>query len=888
MEQRKIGELFKRKRTMKNLFKSIKTVAVAVMAFASCSTNFTEEVSFGEKVQFTVNAVAEDMTRTAFGEYNSTNKTYKTLWEDNEEVIKVAINATKDATSTKTTVSDDKSTASFEVRIETGEVSAPYTFAALSPASAAVSGVNASFKSWNIEFPTIQTPTANSCDPKAQILLGTSTTYETMPSSVDLSFKHLSAYAKFSFINLNLSNATVNSVVMESEKTIAYRHYYYLAGDNAGTFEDNGATKVITINTSSLENIWVGLAPTDVSNSKLTFTINTSAGTYKKEVTMPADRVFEAGKVSTFKVDMTGVELEGSVKYELLTNVANLTAGSKVIIAAAKANYAMSTNQKSSNRGAAAITKEGNYIVDPSSDVEIFTVEEGTEAGSYAFKGKDGYIYAASSSGNQLKTQGTLSANSSWKITIENADTKLVAQGTNSHNILQYNPNNGSPLFNCYASASTDREHVAIYYIPAENQEPDTTPAIIPAETAIEIPADEQYTDVALTLKNITEDVTVNWDTTTLSWINDAYVEDETLFISVSKNETKESRQVVFTLTANGATATVTLTQKGAVTEVSGITTVEEFLAAAEDDTIYTLKGTITSVANTTYGNFDLTDETGTVYIYGLCSPEGEQKYWAASGAKLGDDIVIKTVRTSFNNAPQGKNAIFVELTSPGTLPFWSFSKDALVFSAAAAEQTIAVSAYNLKEEIKVSSDNSHFTASYATGVLTIAAAENKTPDTINANITLSCGTLNKVIEVSQSGITTGGEVEVTVQATMESFGWADATTVSEAKLDDNVTVKFAKGKASTAPAYYTSGSAVRLYQNGATMTITANGKTIKSIELTFANNHYYIAANCGEFTAEAATRIWTGEATEILFTTTGTDKSHRAYISKIKVTYID
>ena len=93
--------------------------------------------------------------------------------------------------------------------------------------------------------------------------------------------------------------------------------------------------------------------------------------------------------------------------------------------------------------------------------------------------------------------------------------------------------------------------------------------------------------------------------------------------------------------------------------------TVAEFLAAAEDSTLYELTGTITNVANTTYGNFDLTDSTGTVFIYGLSSPSGEQKYWAESGAKLGDTITVQTVRTSYNGTPQGKDAIFVSLV-PG------------------------------------------------------------------------------------------------------------------------------------------------------------------------------------------------------------------------------
>ncbi len=94
--------------------------------------------------------------------------------------------------------------------------------------------------------------------------------------------------------------------------------------------------------------------------------------------------------------------------------------------------------------------------------------------------------------------------------------------------------------------------------------------------------------------------------------------------------------------------------------------TVAEFLAATEDGTTYyELTGVISNVTNTTYGNFDLTDSTGTVLIYGLCSPTGEQKYWAASGAKSGDTITVRTLRTSYNNTPQGKDAIFVSLV-PG------------------------------------------------------------------------------------------------------------------------------------------------------------------------------------------------------------------------------
>lgn len=319
-------------------------------------------------------------------------------------------------------------------------------------------------------------------------------------------------------------------------------------------------------------------------------------------------------------------------------------------------------------------------------------------------------------------------------------------------------------------------------------------------------------------------------------------------------------------------------------------TTVAEFLAADVDDaTFYTLKGTITRVANTSYGNFDLTDETGTIYVYGLYSEDGAtNKYWAASGAQLGDDIVISAVRAEYNGSAQAGSARFLGLTTPGTLAFWSFSKTATTFTSAGGEQVIDVEAYNLTDAVSVASDNAQFTASYADGALTITAAENTTAETINGNITVTAGALEQVITVAQGGVSVGGGTEVTAEATMKSFGWANSTGVSEAKIDDNVTVKFFQGGASTAPAYYTSGEAVRLYQNGAYMTVSANGKAIKSMEITFANNMYYVAADSGELTEEASTRTWTGDATEVKITCTGTDKNHRAYIAAIKVTYVD
>lgn len=119
--------------------------------------------------------------------------------------------------------------------------------------------------------------------------------------------------------------------------------------------------------------------------------------------------------------------------------------------------------------------------------------------------------------------------------------------------------------------------------------------------------------------------------------------------------------------------------------------------------------------------------------------------------------------------------------------------------------------------------------------------------------------------------------------------GYSNGQSVAdvEIKIDDNLTVVFSKGTADNAPAYYDSGSAVRMYQNGAIMDIkAANGKTIKEIQLTFGSNMYYIDADSGELSSESAVRVWKGSASTVRFTATGTDKNHRAYISAIRVAY--
>ena len=95
--------------------------------------------------------------------------------------------------------------------------------------------------------------------------------------------------------------------------------------------------------------------------------------------------------------------------------------------------------------------------------------------------------------------------------------------------------------------------------------------------------------------------------------------------------------------------------------------TVAEFLAAAEDDTWYLLRGEVSDLTNTKYGNFDLVDETGSVYTYGLetgygYDGDGSQGQFASLDVAAGDTLTIVGRRSSYKGEAQVADAFFVKV----------------------------------------------------------------------------------------------------------------------------------------------------------------------------------------------------------------------------------
>lgn len=191
--------------------------------------------------------------------------------------------------------------------------------------------------------------------------------------------------------------------------------------------------------------------------------------------------------------------------------------------------------------------------------------------------------------------------------------------------------------------------------------------------------------DVSVTVRtNLTYEVVIPEEAQ--SWLSvavstKAAVREDAVTFTAQPNE-GAARTAAVTLKAQGAaTLTVTVYQEGkggSTPDGVKAVSVSEFLAAAESDSqVYELVGVIGGSINTTYGNFDLTDDSGTVYVYGLTATDlgyGEKndKSFASLDLNKGDTIKLHGYRGSYTNPNTGETkdevmyAWFIEKIASG------------------------------------------------------------------------------------------------------------------------------------------------------------------------------------------------------------------------------
>lgn len=203
---------------------------------------------------------------------------------------------------------------------------------------------------------------------------------------------------------------------------------------------------------ASTEEDWITDISVDDVKSIISYTVAENTSETPREGVI---ELYYGGKPNNEVTISQGAK--SSDVWTLVTDAASLAEGDQVVIVANTYNVALSTTQNTNNRGQATVIKDGNNV-SFGNDVQIITVETGTIEGTFAFNTGNGYLYAASSSSNNLKTQVGLNENASWSINIEDGVATIIAQGTNTRNWMRYNPSNS--IFSCYGSG---QQNISIY-----------------------------------------------------------------------------------------------------------------------------------------------------------------------------------------------------------------------------------------------------------------------------------------------------------------------------------------------------------------------------------------------------------------------------------------
>jgi DNA/RNA endonuclease YhcR with UshA esterase domain len=121
-----------------------------------------------------------------------------------------------------------------------------------------------------------------------------------------------------------------------------------------------------------------------------------------------------------------------------------------------------------------------------------------------------------------------------------------------------------------------------------------------------------------------------------------------------------ETQTATVAIVCDGETQLINLLQQTEKVETP-LSTCAEVLAGPDSKT-YRVKGVVTKIANTTYGNWYLNDGTGEVYIYGTLDAKGNEKNFLSTGIEVGDEVTVEGPKTTYNGTVELVNVTVIEL----------------------------------------------------------------------------------------------------------------------------------------------------------------------------------------------------------------------------------
>ena len=612
---------------MKKLFILLSAAAVMLASCAQEADYTPSENTFTVQVE-----VTDNTTKT----YTEGDKIY---WHETGEQLNIIYFADESTTRRQSATHEDykleNNKISFTADFSKTDGAEKYTFGAFYPYA-----YKSTTSSINLTVPQEQTPTATSYDPAADILVSAQPVVtEGLPNKISFQFSRMVALVNMTVTGITAGEKIEKITVSSSAKpagTLTVKVHEANTVENAvwyNNYEDitlNMGGRVATGN----DDVWFVTVPTDLSGKDLTIKVSTDKNDYIKTIDLTGKTLtFERANIARFTVKDLSIA-EKPKTYKLLTDVAELNAGDKVIISTK--NVATSNTKLLSTTAydATKISLVSYVVINDNVEIEenaipadaaIFTLEAGSTPGTFAFKNESqGYLYgtydsvnwSSALSYNSSKVDGT-----SWTVELISNGAKMSTcyDGTN----VRYLNNYDNYKFNFANSRGTSYNYY-IFYMDGEGSDnpsqPEVTPLATPSVTA-----------------------TASGNAVTASW---AAVEGA----------------ADYTVTFNGATQTVSAT------------------TVTFSDLAYATEYTVSVVANPADATVNTASEAGTATVTTEADPNASAAQTitisfpenfpagATSGNSVGTlcdgDILVSSTGSWRTNKSDGRDCIYIGRTT--------------------------------------------------------------------------------------------------------------------------------------------------------------------------------------------------------------------------------
>ena len=642
---------------MKRIFSNVMLLAAAATAFFSC-----------QKPEVIVPETSQEVTLTFASEKPAFDDETKTEWTGNTiqwskgDKISVAYTVegkwqsdTGDAEGNAKLYKSDELKESSEIaqfNVSTyfkGETEGTHVFYGVYPAPTETSFASASVA--DLEVPSRQTPKDSSFDPQADLMTGVSvgefTSRPAKGETISMKWNRLVAHANITLRKLNgaVAGETVLNIKLtaqEDAKLVGNQQINILKNE---VVNNDGLSNTIEIDGSNLAidadgnlEFWACVLPETIK--ALTVIVDTDKATYTREIT-GISRTFIQNARNTLPINMSGAVREekasNGLYYEKVTSQLEDWSGQYLVVFG---NNAHATLDSKDFKATTVVAIDDDKIIASDDYAKaVMTVTKSGEKYNMTYPNGKYFSMAHNSS-------GASESPFDLEFTYTDDGVKIIGYVTAKEDYyILYN--NGGNYYRCYV----DKNGQAGYSLPilyrlsddntggGETPEPEqkTLVSIAVSNEKTEYYVGEEFVKPTVTATyddDSTADVT---NSAEFSGYDMAAVGDQTVTVSYTEDSVTQTAE--YCINVNEAPS-------GPI-----VATIAEFLEEEPSTAVwYQLTGTISNISNTTYGNFDLTDDTGTVYVYGLKASKDETNTsFSTLGLRAGDTVTLIGNREIYN-----------------------------------------------------------------------------------------------------------------------------------------------------------------------------------------------------------------------------------------------